>query len=70
MVQTRGRLIAPDSLKHGIYQDYMFAWNQIGANNVFRLRWDVCGQKITAGGEMARGAGYLTQFDKFKMASE
>ena len=34
----------PDASKHGIYRDYTFAWNQIGANNVFRLRWDVCGQ--------------------------
>ena len=22
----------------------MFAWNQIGAINVFRLRWNVCGR--------------------------
>ena len=24
--------------------DYMFAWNQKGANNVFRVHWDVCGR--------------------------
>ena len=36
-------LAGPDSLKYGIYREYTFGWNQIGANNVFRLRWDVCG---------------------------
>ena len=24
--------------------DYTFAWNQKGANNVFRVGWDVCGR--------------------------
>ena len=33
-----------DSSKYVIYREYTFEWNQIGAKNVFRLRWDVCGR--------------------------
>ena len=56
-------MAGPDSSKYGIYREYTFKWNQIEANNVFRLCWDVGGEtnmKDYISSETARCAGYLT----------